>query len=159
MDIIEQIKAIDSLRYLDALAVDYFHGVNNGVFFYDREIELAFRQREIELTNMEESAKDAAPPLRNHMSETKTEPFVDNTVAFDLTRRKVKVAPPTAITKAKQANIKCDCPIKYGVPCIHKTQFDGVTPDDYHECDTCGCDHKYDPRMAKEVHAKLGETI
>lgn len=159
---IEKIKRAKSIKDLDSIAVDYFFGVEHGTIAYDRNVDLAFRKRESELSHMEIAAEQAMDLVRNQMSEVDVEDVSEleegKIIPFDLTRKKSK-SPNEIIFNPPSQDIKCGCPVKYGVPCIHKTNFDGIVPTDYVECQTCGCDHKYDPRLAKEVHSKLGETI
>lgn len=147
--LIKKIQSVKTFKELDKLAGDYFTDRNFSGDSQPILNAIAQKEAELEWNTLEAEAVE--------LPEVDLEDVVDNTVVpFDLTRRKTVSNPNVIALKTKDhSSVQCGCKQKYNVPCIHRTSYTGIVPDDYDECDTCGCDHKYDPRLANEVHSKL----
>jgi len=153
---LEKIRNTNSIRELDQVAREFFADQLNNSPDIRWDIYSAIEQKESELifNNVDRAPYDLV--RRNHMPEPQKNNVVD-------IRQAIKKTDDVATEELEELEdedvillgIKCGCLIKHGVPCIHKATFNGCLPSDYHECPDCGCDHKYDPRLAKEVHDKL----
>lgn len=146
--ILSRIDSATTMRELDRIAIDIFSDVEDGNTAYHRDISLAIQKKESALLakfneTVEEEELGGAVC---HLVHRKNPQPVDSEIIVDV---------EPMIEDITLDNVQCGCVQKYGVPCIHKTSFKGIVPEDYRECQVCGCDHKYDPRLAKEVHDKV----
>lgn len=139
---IQKINQARTIKELDSIASEYF--LKNGTRDSHDVIEAVTRKEaELEWNELQEEV------------ETGDSQVTDNQVVkFDSSKKKNKATCVAVIYKHAE-DPKCSCEKRYGVPCIHRTHFDGIVPDDYEECEDCGMDHKYDPRLADEVHSKI----
>lgn len=145
-NIIIQINRANSFKELDAIAIEYFN--KHGSFgSADVMHAISIKEQQLEWDDLK---SEAIKDMQDMQPDSK------NVVALDITKKKPQDTAKTNVTTIKQAaKIQCGCPVRYGVPCIHQTNFDGIVPDDYESCVVCGCDHKYDSRLANEVHSKV----
>jgi hypothetical protein len=148
--VLERVQSAASMKELDKIAIEYFSNVEDKEEEYNRLVDLAIVRREGELH-------------RAYLLQEAAESPNEQAIPFFLLRKKSKVEAednePTLLNHINPLHIKCDCPGRHGVPCIHRATFDSILPKDYRTCQTCGVDHTYDFRLAKEVHDKLGESI
>lgn len=145
--VLARINGATSMKELDRIAIDIFSDVEDGKTIYHQDISMAIQKKESELlAKINEAVEEELNGTVCHLVHRKNTQPTDPEIVVDV---------EPIIEDITLDNVQCGCVQKYGISCIHKTSFKGIVPEDYQECQTCGCDHKYDPRLAKEVHDRI----
>lgn len=146
--VLARINSATSMKELDRIAIDIFSDVEDGNVAYHRDISLAIQKKESELLAKfnEAAEEEELGGAVCHLVHRKNPQPVEPEIIVDV---------EPVIEDITLDNVKCGCQPKYGVPCIHKSMFSSILPDDYAFCPICGVDHKYDPKLANEVHSKI----